>query len=102
MKLTLIVGASLAILGAFTLTVESILADSASGAVTHRRQHGLITSDQNTGLTCPPGQTVSTNPTTGKQSCVPTDMAVKGSGTPKNTTTTAPMVHKTWDASSPK
>ncbi|MGA7674174.1 MAG: hypothetical protein WCA78_03910 [Rhizomicrobium sp.] len=39
---------------------------------------------------CPAGEVLSTNPTTGKQSCVQSDMAVKNSGVPKNTTTTAP------------
>jgi hypothetical protein len=33
---------------------------------------------------CPKGEVASTNPTTGKQECVKPDMAVKGSGVPKN------------------
>jgi len=99
MKLSSIVCASVVTLAVFALTAESVLADPASGAVTHRRQHGLLTVDQRTGLTCPTGQIVSTNPTTGKQSCVRPDMAVKNSGVPKNTTT---MIHKTVDSASPK
>jgi hypothetical protein len=51
---------------------------------------------------CPAGQVLTTDPATGKQSCVATNMAVKGSGVPKNTTTTAPTIHKTLDSSSPK
>jgi hypothetical protein len=90
MKLSLIACASFVILTAFALTTESVLADANSGAVTHRRQHGLLTIDQKPGLTCPTGEIVYTDPTTGRQSCVQPDMAVKNSGVPKNTTTAAP------------
>jgi hypothetical protein len=73
------------------LAASSLLANAASaidqtsGALTGRRIHHPATTAP--GMTCPPGQTVSTNPTTGKQSCVLPGMAVKGSGVPQNTTT---------------
>jgi hypothetical protein len=73
-------------LAALSLLANSASAvDQTSGAMTGRRMYQPATTAP--GMTCPPGQTVSTNPATGKQSCVLPGMAVKGSGVPQNTTT---------------
>ena len=76
-------------------------ADAGSAQLTGRRMHEPATTAPNSDLNCPKGEIAIINPTTGKQSCGPADMAVKGSGVPKNTTTTAPMVHRTVDSASP-
>lgn len=90
-------------LAVVTMTANGVLAEDAhAGAVTHRRQHGLLTVDQKARLTCPSGRTVFTNPTTGKQSCVQDDMAVKGSGVPKNPTTVTTLKGKSTDSTAPQ
>jgi len=79
MKLSLIACASVVALTAFA--AEGAFARNVSdGAAKGQASEGTMT-----GLSCPAGQVVTTNPATGKQSCSVPDMAVKGSGVPKNT-----------------
>jgi hypothetical protein len=99
MKLSSIVCASVVALAGCALAIDGAFA--AAKVVSHSNTNNNKLGP-NTGLACPTGEVVYTNPTTGKQSCVKSDMAVKGSGVPKNTTTTAPGSQKTWDSSSPK
>ncbi len=89
--------ASFFALSAFALTANGAFAGNVSdGAALGQASEGTAHP-----TTCPPGQVLTTNPATGKQSCVLPDMAVKGSGTPKNSSSTV-TIHKSVDSASPK
>jgi hypothetical protein len=99
MKLSSIVCASIV-----TLVAAGLITDDASAAVTSastrsNSQHNSMVGPR---LTCPTGEVVSTNPTTGKQSCVQPDMAVKNSGVPKNTTIVTAPKGKSTDSTTPQ
>jgi hypothetical protein len=65
------------------LAAAALTTDGAFAAKTYNASHSNMagTSAQ---MTCPTGETATTNLTTGKQECVKPDMAIKGSGVPKN------------------